>query len=147
MVSVHIARAGRILGRYPEADLPVLVGAGTVKATDHYWKKGMSGWLLVGTTFDPPKPKPATPPPAATPASPPPIPRKPDPRTHWRYECLRCGAKFNETVDRKPGSTLLEILYWCVTPWAGGAYSAGRSLGKTSHCPRCDSEQIHEDVW
>ena len=67
MVLIHIARAGQILGRYPEADLPVLVGAGTVKASDHYWKKGMAGWVLVGTTFDPPKPKPATPPPATPP--------------------------------------------------------------------------------
>ncbi len=145
MVLVHIARAGRVLGRYPEADLPVLVGAGTVKASDHYWKKGMAGWLVVGTTFDPPKPKPVTPPPASP--APAPVPRKPDPRSHLRYECLRCGAKFNEAVERKPGSTVLEIIYWCVTPWAGGAYSAGRSLGKTSHCPRCDSEQIHEEVW
>ena len=50
MVLIHIARAGQILGRYPEADLPVLVGAGTVKASDHYWKKGMAGWLVVGTS-------------------------------------------------------------------------------------------------
>jgi DNA-directed RNA polymerase subunit RPC12/RpoP len=142
MVLVHIARAGQVLGRYPEADLPVLIGAGTVRRTDHYWKKGMAGWSLVGATFDPPKPKPAP-----APSAPPPIPRKPDPRTHLRYECLRCGAKFNETVDRKPGSAFLEIIYWCITPWAGGAYSASRSLGKTSHCPRCDSEQIHEEVW
>jgi hypothetical protein len=141
MVLVHIARAGQLIGRYPEADLAVLIGAGTVKRTDHYWKKGMAGWLLVGTRFDPPTTATL---PVPLPAL---VPSKPDPRTHYRYECLRCSAKFNETVDRKPGSTLLEIIYWCVTPWAGGAYSAGRSLGKTNHCPRCDSEQIHEEVW
>ena len=42
MVQVHIARSGSHIGKYPEADLPVLIGAGTVRRTDHYWKKGMA---------------------------------------------------------------------------------------------------------
>ena len=141
MVQVHIARAGTLVGKYPEADLPVLIGAGTVRRTDHYWKKGMAYWLVLGRTYDPPAPKP---PPAPAPSGAKPVPK---PSIPFRYECLRCGHKSNTVREEKPGNLFMEICTWLVNPFVGGLYTITREAGKKAHCTRCDSEHITEEVW
>ncbi len=141
---IHIAREGVVLGRYPEADLPVLLGAGTVRRTDHYWKHGMRGWLVVGRTFDPPAPA-ATPAPqsAPQPASKP-VPR---PMRRLRYECLRCGHKSNTVKEEKPGNFVMEVCTWLVNPFVGGLYTVSREAGKKYRCVNCSSEHMTEEVW
>jgi DNA-directed RNA polymerase subunit RPC12/RpoP len=139
LVLIHIARAGVVLGRYPEADLPVLLGAGTVRRTDHFWKAGMRGWLVVGRTFDPP----------ATPSPRPSSPAKPVPRPmrQLRYECLRCGHRANSVKEEKPGNFIMEVCTWLVNPFVGGLYTVSREAGKKYRCVNCSSEHMTEEVW
>ena len=142
MVQVHIARRGVTLGVYPEVDLPVLVAAGTVQRTDHYWKKGMGGWLVVGRTFDPAS---APPPAAAKPVAPSkPVPK---PMRAYRYECLRCGHKSNRVKEEKPGNFFMEICTWIANPFIGGLYTVSREAGKTYRCENCNSEHLTEERW
>ena len=49
---IHIAKRGVIFGQFQLADLREKIGTGEVLRTDHYWKQGMQGWLLVGLTFE-----------------------------------------------------------------------------------------------
>ena len=137
---IHISRGGVVIGKYPVDDMPVLLGAGTVLPTDFFWQKGMTDWLLVNSRFKVPE----APPPKVDPA-PDPVPVRP--ADGDGFTCLRCGAKFKAPVERKPGSFFTELVYWCITPWAGGFYSASRELGKTRHCPRCDSQHIKQEIW
>ena len=139
MVQVHIARSGVQLGKYPEADIPVLIGAGTVRRTDHYWKKGMAYWLVIGRTYDPPA---AAPPLPAASAKPVPKPMRP-----LRYECLRCGHKANTVREEKPGNFLMEICTWLANPFVGGLYTITREAGKKALCVNCGSEHMTEEVW
>ena len=138
MVQVHIARSGTLIGKYPEADLPVLIGAGTVRRTDHYWKKGMAYWLVLGRTYDPPTP----PPPPASSARPVPKPMRP-----LRYECQRCGHKSNTVREEKPGNLFMEICTWIANPFVGGLYTVTREAGKKALCVNCGSEHVTEEVW
>lgn len=136
--TVHIARKGKVIGKYPEADMHVLVAAGTVLRTDHYWKVGMPRWLVVGRTFDFVAPEPE-----------PEAPRRPrGPQDLGpRFTCLRCEARFDDPEEEKPGNVVMEILCWLCGPVAGGLYSGSRILGKTQHCPKCGSQHLEEQVW
>ena len=44
---VKIARNGVEMGEYMPEAIPVLLSSGTLLLSDHYWKPGMSGWLLL----------------------------------------------------------------------------------------------------
>ncbi len=144
MVQVHIARSGVQLGKYPEADLPVLIGAGTVRRTDHYWKKGMAYWLVLGRTYDPPTPTQLPPLAPVTASSAKPVPK---PMRPLRYECQRCGHKSNTVREEKPGNLFMEICTWIVNPFVGGLYTVTREAGKKALCVNCGSEHMTEEVW
>lgn len=133
MAKVHIARDGKIIGSHDEHAVPALVALGEVRRTDHWWRRGMRVWQVVGRTFDAP---------AAAPARP-----APGPAGHVRYTCLRCGNRFAEPKVVKDGSLLTELFYWAISPVAGGLYTASRALGTKQMCPRCDSEQINDEPW
>ena len=44
---IKIARNGVEIGEYMPEAIPVLLSSGTLLLSDHYWKPGMSGWLLL----------------------------------------------------------------------------------------------------
>ena len=46
-LQVRVARAGKEVGSYDSAEVLRLLGAGTLKPTDHYWHSGMGGWELL----------------------------------------------------------------------------------------------------
>ena len=140
MAQVHIARRGITVGRYPEADLAFLVGAGTILRTDYYWKEGMRIWLVVGRNFDPPRQKPAIESSAAVPN----VPQRP---SGLRYRCARCGHRASSVKEEKPGNFFLEICAWVLNPFCGGLYTASRVLGKVYRCKSCDSQHVVEEVW
>jgi hypothetical protein len=142
MAKVHIARDGKIIGSHDEHAVPALVALGEVRRTDHFWRRGMGAWAVVGRTFDRPAAIPGSP--AATPPAAQPVPR---PAGHIRFTCLRCGNRFNEPREVKTGSFLTELFYWAISPVAGGLYTAGRALSTRQTCPRCDSEQINDEPW
>jgi len=143
MAKVHIARDGKIIGSHDEHAVPALIALGEIRRTDHWWRRGMRVWQVVGRTFDPPPPAaPAVS--AAAPAAPAPVPR---PQGHIRYTCLRCGNRFREPKEVRTGSLLTELFYWAISPVAGGLYTAGRALSTRHTCPRCDSEQIKDEPW
>ena len=140
MAQVHIARRGVNVGCYPEADLSVLVGVGTILRTDHYWKKGMRIWLVVGHNFDPPAQKPVI----AASASGPTVPQR---SSGPRYCCERCGHRANSVKEEKPGNFFMEICAWVLNPFCGGFYTISRELGKVYRCKSCDSQHVVEEVW
>ncbi len=115
----------------------MLLGAGTVRRTDHYWKKGMAAWLVLGRTYDPPAPTPPLP--AAQPV--------PKPMRPLRYECLRCGHQANTVREEKPGNRFMEICTWIANPFVGGLYTVTREVGKKALCIHCGSEHVLEEVW
>lgn len=133
MAKVHIARDGKILGSHDEHAVPALIALGEIRRTDHWWRRGMRSWEVVGRTFDPPA-NPAAPPPARPPG-------------HLRFTCLRCQNRFNEPREIREGSLLTELFYWAISPVAGGLYTASRALGTRRVCPRCDSEQLSDEPW
>jgi TPR repeat protein len=62
---VKVARNGVEIGEYLPEAVPVLLSSGTLLLSDHYWKPGMSGWLLLSQFpmpqgVPPPMPGPAT---------------------------------------------------------------------------------------
>jgi hypothetical protein len=63
---IKVARAGTVIGEYPEADMPALIRAKTILPTDDYWAPGMSNWAKVLTYQEtspaqtPPPPLPKT---------------------------------------------------------------------------------------
>ncbi len=63
---IKVARAGTVIGEYPEADMPALIRAKTILPTDDYWAPGMSNWAKVLTYQEtspaqtPPPPPPKT---------------------------------------------------------------------------------------
>ena len=62
---VKVARNGVEMGEYVPEAIPVLLSSGTLLLSDHYWKPGMSGWLLLSQfpmpqVVPPPVPSPAT---------------------------------------------------------------------------------------
>lgn len=44
---IKVARNGVEMGEYLSEAIPVLLSSGTLLLSDHYWKPGMSGWLLL----------------------------------------------------------------------------------------------------
>jgi hypothetical protein len=44
---IKVARNGVEMGEYMPEAIPVLLSSGTLHLSDHYWKPGMSGWLLL----------------------------------------------------------------------------------------------------
>ncbi len=44
---VKVARNGVEMGEYMPEAIPVLLSSGALLLSDHYWKPGMSGWLLL----------------------------------------------------------------------------------------------------
>lgn len=142
MAKVFIAREGKILGSHDEHAIPALIALGEIRRTDHWWRRGMGSWEVVGRTFD----RPAA---SAAPAAPatPSVAAVPRPEGHIRFTCLRCGNRFHEPKEVKTGSLLTELFYWAISPVAGGLYTAGRALSTRRTCPRCDSEQINDEPW
>jgi hypothetical protein len=62
---IKVARNGVEMGEYMPEAIPVLLSSGTLLLSDHYWKPGMSGWLLLSQfqmqqVVPPPVPSPAT---------------------------------------------------------------------------------------
>ncbi len=62
---IKVARNGVEMGEYMPEAIPVLLSSGTLLLSDHYWKPGMTGWLLlsqfpVQQVVPPPMPSPAT---------------------------------------------------------------------------------------
>ncbi len=63
---IKVARAGTVIGEYPETDMPALIRAKTILPTDDYWAPGMSNWAKVLTYQEtspaqtPPPPLPKT---------------------------------------------------------------------------------------
>lgn len=62
---IKVARNGVEMGEYLPEAIPVLLSSGTLLLSDHYWKPGMSGWLLLSQfpmpqVVPPPVPSPAT---------------------------------------------------------------------------------------
>mgnify|MGYP000249252962 CR=1 FL=1 len=59
---IHIARAGVEIGAYVLEDVRAKLSSGELSASDHYWKPGMAGWLLLsvlpGPKRLPPFPRP-----------------------------------------------------------------------------------------
>ncbi len=82
--TVHIARNGVVMGRFPPAEVRARLASGHFLRSDHYWIKGMAGWELVSDVFDGPAGKipPALPasPPALPPALPPVLPAGNNPK-------------------------------------------------------------------
>jgi phage shock protein PspC (stress-responsive transcriptional regulator) len=82
--TIKIARAGTVIGEFLSHEIGAKLRDGSLRPTDHYWKKGMSGWTLLGQAAqweqpvpvpEPPPipaniPTPAAPTPAAAPAYP-----------------------------------------------------------------------------
>jgi len=115
MAKIHIARNGKIIGEHDEHAVTALVALRQILPTDHWWKKGMTRWLPIGSTFNPPET------------------RRPKPDNHLRYTCERCGTRFNEPVEQKSGSVLTELFYWICSPIAGGFIPQdGRSQPKNT---------------
>lgn len=62
---IKVARAGVVIGEYPEAEIPALIRTKVILPTDDYWAPGMSNWAKVLTyqetrmaqTSPPPLPK------------------------------------------------------------------------------------------
>ena len=50
---IKVARAGVVIGEYPEADMPALIRAKVILPTDDYWAPGMSNWAKVLTYNEP----------------------------------------------------------------------------------------------
>lgn len=62
---IKVARNGVEMGEYMPEAIPVLLSSGTLLLSDHYWKPGMSGWLLLSQFpmpqgGPPPMPRPVT---------------------------------------------------------------------------------------
>jgi TPR repeat protein len=62
---IKVARNGVEMGEYMPEAIPVLLSSGTLLLSDHYWKPGMSGWLLLSQfqmqqVVPPPRPRPVT---------------------------------------------------------------------------------------
>ena len=59
---IHIARAGVEIGAWAAEEVRAKLATGELRATDHYWKPGMAGWLLLsvlpGPTRQLPFPRP-----------------------------------------------------------------------------------------
>ncbi|MCX6918444.1 MAG: PspC domain-containing protein [Verrucomicrobia bacterium] len=82
--TIKIARAGTVIGEFLAHEIGAKLRDGSLRPTDHYWKKGMSGWSLLGQAsaweqpvqaHEPPPipaniPTQSTPTPAAAPAYP-----------------------------------------------------------------------------
>ena len=51
-VLIHVARQGVVLGKFSLPELRARLSTGEVLRTDHYWKLGMPGWVLIGAAFD-----------------------------------------------------------------------------------------------
>jgi hypothetical protein len=86
---IHVARQGVVLGKFTLAELLMRLGSGEVLRSDHYWKVGLPGWAVIGSTFDAQLPAPpvsATPYPAAAPAA------VPAPRASSRAPLLWFGG-------------------------------------------------------
>jgi hypothetical protein len=139
MSKLHIARDGKILGAHDEHALAALIALGEIRRTDHWWRRGMRSWEVVGRTFDPPA--------AVVPGAPAATKPLTRPAGHLRFSCLRCGNRFEEPKEVRSGSLLAELFYWAISPIAGGLYTAGRALSTSRTCPRCDSEQINDEPW
>jgi hypothetical protein len=45
----HIARQGRIIGKFLPDYLGQVVQDGTIRSTDHWWREGMKDWILVSS--------------------------------------------------------------------------------------------------
>ena len=45
---IKIARAGTVIGEFPPRSIAAKLRDGSLQPTDHYWKKGMTGWALLG---------------------------------------------------------------------------------------------------
>ena len=72
---VKVARNGVEMGEYMPEAIPVLLSSGTLLLSDHYWKPGMSGWLLL-SQFPMPQAVPPPMPSQATHPVPPVVPKK-----------------------------------------------------------------------
>jgi len=49
---IHVARQGVVLGKFSLPELRARLSSGEVLRSDHYWKVGLPGWSLIGSTFD-----------------------------------------------------------------------------------------------
>jgi hypothetical protein len=55
-MNISISRDGVEIGEWTEEKVRSLYSEGELKATDHYWKEGMSEWKELGTFIKPPPP-------------------------------------------------------------------------------------------